>query len=145
MTPPFRFTRDLARHLLAASQSGSEPHVHDAAAVTERLRISLTRFAGADGFESLQRRAWTLASAEVPALQNVRVGKGGRLEGLEQLAADNRSGTGDAAGDPAVAITSHLLELVSTLIGRRLTLSLILEAWPDTSLDEWQSKTEVDQ
>lgn len=148
MTPPSRSTYDLARQLVAASQTASDPHVN-AVAVTELLRISLTRFAGADGFESLQRRAWTLASAEVPTLQNMKVGKGGRLEVSEQLA-DNgfgivAIGAGDAANQPAVAITAHLLELMFTFIGKRLTLRLVLEAWPDISLDEWQSKTEADQ
>lgn len=137
---PTPFTRDLARRLLVASRPASDSHGDNAAAVSERLRISLTRFAGADGFESLQRRAWTLASAEVPALQIVKVGKGGRLEGWEQLA-----GAAEAAGEPAVAITAYLLELMSTFIGRPLTLRLVLEAWRDTSLGEWQSTTEADQ
>ena len=150
MSPPSPYSRDLARRLMTASRSAADPQVNDAAAVSERLRVSLTRFAGADGFESLQRRAWTLASAEVPALRRVQVGKGGRLEGLEALAADSRSAAGPAnAGnadeEPAVAITAHLLELMSTFIGNRLTLKLIHEAWPDTSLDEWQSTTEADQ
>jgi len=141
MSPPSPYSRDLARRLMTASRSASDPHVNDGAAVSERLRVSLTSFAGADGFESLQRRAWTLASAEVPALQRVKVGKGGRLEGLEALAADRRSVAGpaharDADDEPAVAITAHLLELMSTFIGNRLTLKLIQEAWPDTSLDE---------
>ena len=45
--------RDLARRLLAAeaaSQTAAGPHVHEAVRVCEKLRISLTRFAGADGF-----------------------------------------------------------------------------------------------
>ena len=64
----------LARRLLAveaASQTAADPHVHEAVRVCEKLRISLTRFAGADGFTALLRRALALARAEVPALQSV--------------------------------------------------------------------------
>lgn len=141
MPPPSAFTRNLARRLLVASRSAAEPHGNEAVAVSERLRISLTRFAGADGFESLQRRAWVLATAELPALREVTVGKGGRMEGWEQLVAHRRahartSGVEHAASQAAVVITAHLLELMVTFIGRPLTLRLVLEAWPDSPLDE---------
>ena len=122
--------RDLARRLLAASQSASDPQVHEAVLVSDKLRISLTRFAGVDGFVSLQRRALVLARAEEPSLQSVKVGADGRLAGVEQLAAD--TGTGAAAA----AITAHLLGLLVTFIGEPLTLTLVREAWPDISLDE---------
>ena len=120
--------RDLARRLLAASQTVSDPHVHEAVLVSDKLRISLTRFAGVDGFTSLQRRALVLAKAEMPALQSIQIGEDGRLEGFEKLA----TGTGAAAA----AITAHLLGLLVTFIGEPLTLTLVREAWPDTSLDE---------
>ena len=134
MDTPSSSMRDLARRLLAASQTASDPHVHEAVLVSEKLRISLTRFAGADGFASLLRRALVLASAEVPSLQSVKVGAEGRLEGFEQLAAD--TGTAAAGSEAAVAITAHLLGLLVTFIGEPLTLRLVREAWPDISLDE---------
>ena len=137
MDKPSSSMRDLARRLLAASQTVSDPHVHEAVLVSDKLRTSLTRFAGVDGFTSLQRRALVLASAEVPALQRVKIGANGRLEGFEQLAAD--TGTGAAA-----AITAHLLGLLVTFIGEPLTLVLVREAWPDISLDESHSTTEID-
>lgn len=126
--------RELSWRLLTASRTASDSHVHEAAVVSEKLRIPLTRFAGAEGFASLLRRALVLASAEVPALQNLKVGPEGRLEGFDQLADD----TGTAAGgsEAAVAITAHLLGLLSTFIGERLTLRLIHEVWPDAYLDE---------
>ena len=100
--------------------------------VTEKLRITLTRFAGADGFASLLRRALVLATAEVPALKRVKIGPDGRLEGLDQLAGE----LGSAAGnDAALAITAHLLSLLVTFVGEPITLKLVREAWPDTSLD----------
>ena len=124
--------RDLARRLLAASQTAADPHVHEAVVVIEKLRITLTKFAGAEGFASLLRRALLLAAADVPALQNVQIGADGRLEGFEQIVADK--GTGAAGDEAAVAITAHLLDLLATFIGEPLTLTLVRAAWPDISL-----------
>ena len=66
--------RDLARRLLAASKTASGPHVDEAVLVSEKLRISLTQFAGSDGFTSLLRRALALARADVPSLESVKIG-----------------------------------------------------------------------
>ena len=133
--------RDLARRLLAASRIVSDPQVHEAVLVSDKLRISLTRFAGVDGFVSLQRRALVLARAEMPSLQSITIGTDGRLEGFEKLA----TGTGAAAAAAAAAITAHLLGLLVTFIGEPLTLALVREAWPDISLDESHSTTETDR
>lgn len=135
METQFSLMRDLSRRLLAASQTASDSHVQEAAVVSEKLRIPLTRFAGAEGFASLLRRALVLAGAEMPSLQSLKVGPEGRLEGFEQLEA--ATGTDAGGSEAAVAITAHLLSLLSTFIGNPLTLRLIREAWPDTSLDEY--------
>jgi hypothetical protein len=121
--------RDLARRLLVASRRAGDPREHDAILVCETLRVSLTRFAGADGFTSLLRRALALASVEVPSLDGVRIGADGRLEGLEQIPASK-------ASDAAVALTAHVLLLLTTFIGEPLTLKLLQKAWPDASLDK---------
>jgi hypothetical protein len=125
----------LAPRLLAAEaagQSAADAHVHEAVRVCEKLRVSLTRFAGADGFASLLRRALVLARADVPALQMVNVKADGRLEGLEELATQ----AGAAGVDGAVAVTTHLLGLLVTFIGEPLTLRLVRDGWPDASLDD---------
>jgi hypothetical protein len=49
--------RDLARRLLAASQSAADSDVQEAVLVNEKLRIALIQFAGADGYAALLRRA----------------------------------------------------------------------------------------
>ena len=128
-TPP-ELTRGWARRLLAleaANQSASDAHVHAAGRVCEKLRISLARFAGQDGFTSLLRRALALARAEVPALQTVKLTADCRLERLEEVTADASNGGADAA----VAIIAHLLGLLVTFIGEPLTLRLVRDAWPD--------------
>jgi hypothetical protein len=124
--------RDLARRLVAASQTASGPHVNEAVAVSERLRISLVRFAGDAGFSSLLRRAVLLASGDVPALQSIKIGADGRLDGFEQLAAD--TGTGALGNEAAVAITAHVFALLVAFIGESLTLQLVRESWPGTRI-----------
>lgn len=142
MDPPSSSTRDLARRLLAASKTASNPHVPEAVLVIERLRTSLTKLAAYEGFASLLRRALLLASGDVPSLQSVKVGADGRLEGFEQLVANKGPG---AAGDAAaVAITAHLLWLLVTFIGQPLTLTLVREAWSGAALDECNSRRETD-
>src|SRR5688572_4896116 len=135
MDTPSPSIRDLARRLLAveaAGESAADAHVHEAAVrVCEKLRISLTRLAGRDGFTALLRRALALARADIPALQTVTLTPDGCLEGLEMLAVDATNGGSDAA----VAIIAHLLGLLVTFIGEPLTLRLVREAWPDASLE----------
>jgi hypothetical protein len=138
MDTPSPSIRDLARRLLAveaASQSAADPRVHEAIRVCEKLRVSLTRFAGVDGFTALLRRALALARAEVPALHGITEKADGSMEGLEKIAAAAGS-SGVGGNDAAVAITAHLLGLLVTFIGEPLTVRLAREAWPDASLDE---------
>ena len=130
MDTPTSSTRDLAKRLLAASQTGCDAHVSDVAAVIQRLRISLSKFAGDAGFVSLLRRAVAMASADVPSLKNVRIGMNGLLDGVEQI--DASSGTGVLGEAAAVAITAHLLGLLVAFIGEPLTVRLLRESWPDT-------------
>ena len=125
--------RDLARRLVAieaANQSAGEK-LHEAVRVCDKLRISLSRFAGTDGFTSLLGRALAMARAEVPSQQNVNHKPDSSPEGLGILTVDPTN-----APDVAVVIAAHLLGLLETFIGNPLTLRLVREAWPDASLDE---------
>jgi hypothetical protein len=117
---------------LAAIQTESGQDVHDPAALIEKLQIPLTRFAGAEGFASLLRRALAMASAEDPSLRGVKVGADGRLAGFSQ--ADEP----DAATrnrEAAASITRHLLGLLVTFIGEPFTFTLIREACTDREPD----------
>ena len=126
--------RALAVRLLAAERSRppvSNQHLYEAVRVCERLRLSLTRFAGADGFSSLLRRSLALARAEVPSLNRITINPDYSMDGLEALAADEADGGAEAA----VALAAHLLGLLVTFIGEPLTLRLVRESWPDASFD----------
>ena len=111
--------------------------MHEALLVCETLRISLSRFAGADGFSALMRRALALAKQEVPALSRVRIGsaQGARnqwtcnLEGFDEVAA------GPHATEAAIALAANLLHLLVTFIGEPLTLKLVREAWPGADVN----------
>ena len=122
--------RSLARRLLAVEAAGTDDanaQVQGAVRVCEKLRISLTRFAGTDGFASLLRRALALARAEAPALQAVTSNPNGSLQGLESLMADAPNGGPEAL----VALVTHLLGLLVTFVGEPLTRRLVAEIWPD--------------
>ena len=125
----------LAQRLLAleaGSRSATDANKHEALRVCEKLRNSLIRFAGADSFTALLRRALTLARLDVASLQSVNVTADGGLAGLEEIG----SAAENVAPEAAIAITAHLLGLLATFIGESLTLRLLREAWPEASLDE---------
>ncbi len=134
--------RGLARRLLAVEAAtptssggaidGGARVQHEAVRVCEKLRISLTRLAGADGFASLLGRSLALARVEVPSLNRITVKPDCSMDGLDALAADETDGGARAA----TALAAHLLGLLVTFIGEPLTLRLVREAWPDASLDE---------
>ncbi len=133
METPSPSIRALARRLVAVEAARKHPtdeHLPEAVRVCEKLRISLTRLAGPEGFTSLLRRALALARAEIPSLQAVKLKPDGSLEGLEALAGDATGGEAEAA----VALTAQLLGLLVTFIGEPLTLRLVREAWPDDAL-----------
>jgi hypothetical protein len=127
--------RDLATRLLAAeaaSNPDSGSHAHEALQVLEKLRISLTRFAGTDGFTALMGRALAMARDEVPALQEVNIISDGSIEGLQEVADHSKDGGTEAA----VVVIANLLTLLVTFIGESLTIRLIGDAWPDAPLDK---------
>lgn len=131
----FPAMRDFAQRLLAAeaaSKRSTDEHSDTAVRVCEKLRISLTRFAGPDGFTSLLKRALALARVEIPSLETVKIKPDGSLDGLESPAFKATDGSPGAA----VVITAHLLGLLVTFIGKPLTLRLIRETWPDGSFGE---------
>jgi len=119
--------RALAQRLLTLEgrpQGATDDPVDEAVRVFDGLRVALARFAGSDGFASLVRRALALARADDPALRQVSVKANGSLEGLEQV-----------TGDAVIAIVAQFLGLLVIFIGEPLTLRLVRDAWPDTSLD----------
>jgi hypothetical protein len=120
--------RLLALEDVARKNAGIKPKAPAAFAVCEKLRRTLSRFAGIAGFRSLLSRALTLANDEVPWLRAVHVNEGGSLNGLDEI--EFQLSQEDTAQGEAVLI-AHLIGLLVTFIGESLTARLIREAWPE--------------
>ncbi|HEY8746881.1 MAG TPA: hypothetical protein VIM11_02825 [Tepidisphaeraceae bacterium] len=132
-TPPA--IQDLARQLLAvepARVGSSDDQVTQAARACERLRVPLTKLTGSAGFSSLISRALALAKRRVPSLDGLRVEADGSLTVSNER--PHAVATIEPALDGGVILVAELLDLLITLIGEPLTLSLIREAWADVSI-----------
>jgi hypothetical protein len=133
-TLPSGEMRGLAQRLLAhetAILNCSEHTTPAVIRVTEKLRASLIRLAGASGFRILLTRALTLAkmrAADTPGIHEVRVMPNGSLEGLDALPDDGETA---AAG---LLLIAQLLELLVVFIGEHLVLRLLSDVWPGLSL-----------
>ena len=101
---------------------------------TQRLAEPLGRLLGVEGYLGLLRRAVHVARIESPLLREVQVAAepAGGLDGLHAVV---------GAADPAVArdaltgVLAHLVWLLVTFIGERLTRRILRDAWPDMQLD----------
>lgn len=128
--------QNLARRLVAselARVSLSLGDADQAVRACEKLRVPLTRLAGAAGFSSLLSRALVLAKRQAPSLEGLRVEADGSLGGFTEGQHD--SGAAEAARHGGVVLVAELLGLLVTFIGQPLTLSLVREAWPDVFVE----------
>jgi hypothetical protein len=141
MTTP-REMRDLARCLLAyeaGASKTSEPSESATLRVYEKLRQSLSAFAGVAAFESLAFRALTQAKSEAPSLWAAKVAADGSLQGLgefePQIDMDK-----ERAGEGGIVLIARLLRLLLVFLGEALTLSLLRNVWPDATFDDRNSE-----
>jgi hypothetical protein len=103
--------------------------------VYEKLRQSLTAFAGEAAFESLAFRALTQAKSEAPSLWAAHVAADGSLQGLSKTESQSDMDM-THAGDGGIALIARLLSLLRVFLGEALTLSLLRNAWPDEAFDD---------
>ena len=136
-------TRDLALCLLnyeAVSAKSSESMESATLSVYEKLRQSLSVFAGVAAFESLAFRALTQAKSEAPSLWAVKVTEDGSLQGLgedePQIDMDKDLADKFPAGDGGIVLITRLLGLLGLFLGEALTLSLLRNAWPGEVFDD---------
>ncbi|HUV96832.1 MAG TPA: hypothetical protein VMV98_05115, partial [Acidobacteriaceae bacterium] len=130
-------TRALARHLLiyeSEADKSSEPGASPILLVYEKLRQSLTVFAGVSAFESLAFRALTQAKSEAPDLWPVQIAADGSLQGLgefePQIDRDKDLTGAFPADDGGIALIARLLSLLHIFLGESLTASLLRVTWP---------------
>jgi hypothetical protein len=138
--------RDLAHRLLtyeAGVGKTSEPMESPTLRVYEKLRQSLSTFAGAAAFESLAFRALTQAKSEAPSLWAVQVAAGGSLQGLSkfepQIDMDKDLASEFPVDDGGIVLIARLLGLLLIFLGEALTLSLLRNAWPGEAFDDRNS------
>jgi hypothetical protein len=125
----------LARQLVTselARPGAANGEVEQALRACEKLRRPLTKFAGPAGFASLLSRALALAKRKAPSLDALRVDADGSLFGLDLI--PQEAGSAEAAPQRGVILVAELLALLLTFIGESLTMSLVLEAWPDAAM-----------
>jgi hypothetical protein len=140
-------TRDLARYLLNCEASSAKPaELMDSAtlSVYEKLRLSLSAFAGLAAFESLAFRALTQAKAEAPSLWAVQVTEDGSLQGLAEFEPQvdiNKDLAGEfTVSEAGIILIARLLGLLLIFLGEALTLSLLRVTWPGAALDDSNSE-----
>jgi hypothetical protein len=117
--------RDLAHRLLtyeAGSGKTSESKEATTLRVYEKLRQSLGVFAGSAGFQSLASRALALAKSEA------------------QIDIDKDRDDEYPAGERGTILIARLLGLLLIFLGKALTLSLLLNAWPGAAFDDRNSR-----
>jgi hypothetical protein len=139
-------TRDLARRLLEYEAIGAEsPEAMESATVRvyEKLRQSLSLFAGVAAFESLASRALTLAKPEAPSLGAVQITADGSIGGLGEFKPqiDNQGNQANdvQANERGVILIARLLGLLLIFLGEALTLSLLQVQWPSAVFDDHSS------
>jgi hypothetical protein len=145
MTTPPKM-RDLAHRLLtyeAVAGKISEREETAALRVYEKLRQSLSAFAGVAAFESLAFRALTQAKSEAPDLWPVEVAADGSLQGLgefePQIDMDSDLAGEFPADGGGIVLIARLLGLLRIFLGEALTLSLLRNAWPGKAFDDRNS------
>ncbi len=126
-----QFVRAVVRAELA--RTGGARDCDAVQLVMVRLHNELGRLIGRAGFDVLFARSLLLARRAHPALAAITTGPGGTLAGLDSVAQDSV-----ALNDGAIAIASHFVELLVTLIGEDLAMHLLRNVWPAVEKGEKQ-------
>ncbi len=146
-TPPEM--RDLACRLLAyedTTDKFSDLTESATLRVYEKLRRSLSAFAGVAGFQSIASRALTLARTEVAGLSAVRISPDGYLQGFEdseyeiEIHRMNKDESGECpASEAGIILVARVLGLLHIFLGEALTTSLLRDAWPGAAFYDHNS------
>ena len=127
VTPEMRdFSNRLVAHELGENRS-SKLKIQATFPVVEKLRPQLATLMGGAGFNALVARALALAQVDVALLRGVHVETDGSLKGLDELGARSDA---DQVFESQVVLLTQILGLLVAFIGEKLTLRLVLDAWP---------------
>jgi hypothetical protein len=141
-TGPNPKLEELAEHLLAIEFRAADVSNSDilpGIAVTDKLRVSLSRLTGDNGYRSLMNRALSLAKAESSLAASLRSRQDGSVEGLDGIENELQHGV-------SKLVIVRFLSLLTTLIGKPLMLRLVIDVWPEakSGSEECGSNGEVD-
>jgi hypothetical protein len=125
-----RFVRSVLRAELARGGGARGPE--GTQRLFAQLHQGLAKLIGSAGVDVLLARAVVLARRDHPVLAEIALSPGGKLVGLDEGAAQN----GIAVQEGAIAIVSHFIELLVTLIGEDLTMRLVGDVWPEATKEE---------
>jgi hypothetical protein len=118
-----RLANAIARAELA--RGGGEHDFDVAQRITMRIHQELGKLLGPAGIDVLLARSVVLARRAHPVLAGITAGPGGALGGL-----DNAALEGAELQEGAMAIVSHFIELLVSLIGEDLAMDLVRTVWP---------------
>ena len=96
-----------------------------------RLHRELGKLIGSAGFDVLLARSLVLARRAHSPFAKIRAEPGGKLAGLEAGA----TGAAEPEAD-ALVIVAYFVELLATLIGEDLAISLIRDLWTATAQEK---------
>ena len=116
-----------SRLLASEGDSGSSADECAAAAwrVYEKLNARLTPLLGSAGVQALLVRSAKLAQAELGSLAEVAI-----PEGMKKVSSGLQALDPTDATEVAATLFGTFLELVTNLIGERLTVVVLRSAWP---------------
>ena len=120
--------KKFARQILAfeaASRNPADAKDSEAFGAFGKLRGPLGKLIGIVGFRSLLSRALALGGEEVPWLHALQIKADGSMERMEAKP-DSRE-----AAEGEVVLMAHLVGLLETFIGLKLTLQLLQDIWPE--------------
>jgi hypothetical protein len=118
-----RFVKAVVR--AEVSRGGGVEDSRVAQRITMRLHKELGNLIGPAGIDVLLARSVVLARRAHPVLAGITAGPGGALAGLDDAALE-----GAELQEGAMAIVSHFIELLVSLIGEDLAMDLVRTVWP---------------
>jgi hypothetical protein len=124
-----RFTEAVVRAEL--SHGGDVDDSGIAQRITMRLHKELGKLLGPAGIDVLLARSVVLARRTHPVLARIAAGSGGTITGLDDAALE-----GADLHEGAMAIVSHFIELLASLIGEDLAMDLVRGIWPAAAEEE---------
>lgn len=100
--------------------------------IVEKLRPQLEDLMGETGFRALLMNAYAYSKEEVPWLGEVRLNPDGSFEEFAPSSAEIDAKELSRGGS---AVLAWFLGLLMASIGELLTIELVLEVWPELSLN----------